>query len=260
MSAVPSPRHAVTRVRREVRRRTLTVAAVEALTPRMRRIRFTSPDLADFVSAAPDDHVKLFLPASAGDGGGVTQACMRDYTPRAFDPERETLTIDFALHEAGPATRWALAARVGDALEIGGPRGSVVVADDFDWYLLIGDETALPAIGRRVEELRAGVPVITVAAVATAAEAQAFETRADWRPAWVARDGGTRDDATLLRAALTDLELPTGDGCVWIAAEARTARSLRGYMIEIRGHPADWVKASGYWLRGEAAVHQAIEG
>ena len=243
-----------------MRRRTLAVAAVDDLTPRLRRIRVTSPDLADFASAAPDDHVKLFLPASAGDGGGSVEACMRDYTPRAFDPGRETLTIDFALHEAGPATRWALAARVGDALEIGGPRGSVVVADDFDWYLLIGDETALPAIGRRVEGLRAGVPVITVAVIGTAAEAQAVETRADWRPAWVARDGGARDDATLLRAALAELRFPAGDGYVWIAAEARTARSLRSYMIETRGHPADWVKASGYWLRGEAAVHQAIEG
>lgn len=31
------------------------------------------------------------------------------------------------------------------------------------------------------------------------------------------------------------------------------ARSLRSYIVEERGHPKDWVKASGYWQRGHAA-------
>ena len=76
---------------------------------------------------------------------------MRDFTPRRFDSKTATLVIDFALHDAGPATRWALGARAGDRLEIGGPKSSKVVPDDFDGYLLVGDESALPAIGRRVE-------------------------------------------------------------------------------------------------------------
>jgi NADPH-dependent ferric siderophore reductase len=54
-----------------------------------------------------------------------------------------TLTIDFAIHLAGPH-QWAAAAKVGDRLDIGGPRGSAVVPDDFDWYLLIGDEARCP--------------------------------------------------------------------------------------------------------------------
>ena len=50
-------------------------------------------------------------------------------------------------HDGGPATSWAKAAVPGDTLEIGGPRGPTIVANDFDWFLLVGDETALPAIG-----------------------------------------------------------------------------------------------------------------
>ncbi len=137
-------RHTTTRIRHELRRRMLTVASTELLTPRMRRFGFTSPDLHDFVSASHDDHVKLFFPAVGNDADG-RQTCMRDFTPRRFDQSLGMLIIDFALHEAGPATRWATAAQIGDTLEIGGPRGSSVVPDDFDWYLLIGDETALPA-------------------------------------------------------------------------------------------------------------------
>src|ERR1700738_5183139 len=94
-------RHAATRIRHEVRRRMLTVFSIELLTPRMRRFGFTSPDLGDFVSAAHDDHIKLFFPGISknGDGG---ETCMRDFTPRRFDRSRRTLFIDFALHEAGP--------------------------------------------------------------------------------------------------------------------------------------------------------------
>jgi NADPH-dependent ferric siderophore reductase len=250
-------RHELTRIRRDPKRRWLQVAAVEPLSSRMRRIRFTSPALADFESAAPDDHIKLFFPEAAGTDDG--KPCMRDFTPRAFDPKTGTLTIDFALHEAGPATSWAAAAEVGQILEIAGPRGSTVVPDDFDWYLLIGDETALPAIGRRVEQLRPGVPVTTVVVVEDSAEIQTFETPADWSAIWVFRDANGVDDAARLRQALAGVELPPGDGFLWIAAEAAAARDLRAYMLEIRGHPRFWARAAGYWKRGEAGAEKVLE-
>ena len=244
-------RHATTRIRHELRRRTLTVSSTELLTPRMRRFGFTSPDLHDFVSAAHDDHIKLFFPATGG------ETAMRDFTPRRFDKSLGMLTIDFALHEAGPATDWATSAQIGDTLQIGGPRGSIVVPDDFDWYLLIGDETALPAIGRRVEELRAGVPVTTFA-LGDAGESHDFPTMAIWTPHWVARNGAS-DDALLLRKALANYTLPPGEGFVWIAAEASVARSVRSHVVEDLGHPRQWTKAAGYWKRGHVEIHEKIE-
>jgi NADPH-dependent ferric siderophore reductase len=247
------PLHDITRMRRETRRRMLTVASVEALTRRMKRIVFTSDSLHDFASAAHDDHVKLFFPAEP-DG----EAPRRDFTPRAFDPAQGTLVIDFALHEAGPATSWAARAKVGDRLEIGGPRGSTIVPDDFDWYLLVGDETALPAIGRRVEELRPGVPVTTIAVVADRAEIQTLAARAALTPIWVLRDAAGADDATSLLAALSGQALPPGDGFIWIGAEASVARALRTYLVAERGHRKDWIKAAGYWKRGEADAHETI--
>ncbi len=191
MAEPATTRHAIERVRREPKRRRLTVESVEALTPKMRRIVLTSPELADFVSLGADDHVKVFAP----DAGTPQGVAMRDYTPRAFDAVRGALTIDFVLHDAGPASDWARRAKPGDPLEIGGPRGSMVVADDFDFYLLVGDETALPSIGRRVESLRAGVPVTTIVLVDGPDEIQTFDTSADWRPIWRFRSGCGRDDA-----------------------------------------------------------------
>jgi NADPH-dependent ferric siderophore reductase len=250
-----APRHHILRVRRETRRRLVSVAATERITPNMLRIHFASPELHDFESLAPDDHVKLFIPNLLGG-----EPDRRDYTPRAFDAARGTLTIDFALHEAGPATAWALAARVGDRVEIGGPRGSMLVADDFDWYLLIGDETALPAIGRWVESRRVGVPVKTIAVIGDETDRQDFSTRADWDATWVSRTGGQIDDAELLLAAVVSCEpLPKGDGYIWIAAEARVARVLRAYLGGTLGHPKAWMKASGYWMRGQADAHVSLD-
>src|SRR5690606_18646134 len=90
---------------------------------------------------------------------------MRDFTPRRYDAARGVLEIDFALHESGPATDWAKQASPGQKLVIGGPRGSFILPLDFDWYLLIGDETALPAIARRLAELPKGSRVVVLAEV-----------------------------------------------------------------------------------------------
>lgn len=248
-------RHAITRVRQEPRRRSLTVTAIRDVTPRMRRIAFTSPDLADFSSPSPDDHVKVFLPDPAVPGGEV----MRDYTPRAFDAAERMLAIDFALHEAGPVSDWARRAAIGDSLVIGGPRGSSVIADDFDSWLLVGDETALPSIGRRIETLRPGVPVTAVMVVEGPEEVQAFSTAADLTPIWLFRRDGRGDDTTLLRSTLAALPPSVGDAYVWIAAEAQTARALRDFVLEERRHPKAWLKAAGYWVRGAAGTSDKMD-
>jgi NADPH-dependent ferric siderophore reductase len=232
-------KHEIVKVRHELRRRRIEVARVEMVTPRMKRITFASPELQGFASPSPDDHVKLFF--SSGNGEPV----MRDYTPRAFDAQAATLVVDFALHERGPATEWARAAQVGDWLEVGGPRGSTMVPDDFDWYLLIGDEAALPSIGRRVEGLRAGVPVRTLVVIEDEGEQQSFATAAGWTGTWLVRDGSA--DERLLISALG--KLPPGDGYVWIGAEGAVARALYSYITDELRHEKAWIKSASYWDR-----------
>jgi NADPH-dependent ferric siderophore reductase len=196
--------HEITRIRHEARRRRLIVSRTSRVTPNMLRLHLVGPDLDGFASPAFDDHIKVFVP---GEDGAVEG---RHYTPRRHDVEAGELAIDFAVHEAGPVTRWALGARPGDAAEIGGPRGSTVVPDDFDWWLMIGDETALPAIGRRLEDLPAGTPVITIVAVAGPEEEQRFETAARHRDVWVHRPLAQANDPQPFLAALAGL--PRGAG------------------------------------------------
>ena len=245
--------HEIIRHRHETRRRRLTVAEKFPITPAMIRVVLEGEELADFISLGADDHVKLFLPADA-----TGRQEKRDYTPRSYDTETRRLALDFAVHEAGPATHWALSAKPGDEIEIGGPRGSAVVSPTFDWWLLVGDETALPAIGRRIEEFSEGVEAISVVAVTSAAEEQTFDTAARHTAHWAHRPAERADDPEALLAVLRDIELPQGDGFVWIAAETTVARAVRAYILDERQHPREWIKAGGYWRKGEADSHAKL--
>ncbi|MFT4256141.1 MAG: siderophore-interacting protein [Pseudoxanthomonas sp.] len=239
--AVPEIR----RVRHEPRRRTLRVLRSERLTPNMQRLTLGGPELRDFASESPDDHIKLFFPQP---GGGEE---MRDYTPRRFDRDKGELVVDFVVHEGGPATAWAKRAKPGDALAVGGPRGSRVIAGPIRRWLFVGDESALPAIGRFVEELPAGDRATLAVSVPGADDAQVLASRAEVSAHWIARDGGDAGDPAPLLRALAALEIP-GDCFVWAAAEAGVARAIRRHLIDERGHPPKWMKIAGYWVRGEA--------
>jgi NADPH-dependent ferric siderophore reductase len=261
------------RVRHETKLRLLQVREVSQISPKMVRIVVGGEALDGFVSAAHDDHVKLFFPHPGEDKPvlptqtpngpiypeGVQRPAARDYTPRRYDAHARTLTIDFVMHGDGPAAAWAAQAKPGSYLGVGGPRGSFVVPDDFDWYVFVGDEAALPAIGRRLEELPEGTPVTVVAEVADPAEEQHFHTHTRVQTHWLHRDGAEPGNHLLLQRALAELPLPAGEGYTWIAAEASVAKALRRFLIDQRGLAKDRVKAAAYWKRGTAAVHETYD-
>jgi NADPH-dependent ferric siderophore reductase len=266
----PTTERTARRIRHETKRRLLEVHDVSRITPKMARIVLGGDELAGFVSAAHDDHVKLFFPRPGQDKPvlptqtpngpvypeGAPQPAARDYTPRRYDVAANTLTIDFVLHGDGPAAAWATQARLGQFLGVGGPRGSFIVPDDFDWYLLAGDETALPAIGRRLEELPATTRALVVVEVADAGEEQRFNTRARLETRWLHRNGAEPGARSPLQEAIAELKLPSGEGYAWVAAEAAAAKALRRHLVDERGLRKDRVKAAAYWKQGAVAVHE----
>ena len=60
------------------------------------------------------------------------------------------------------------------------------------------------------------------------------------------------DEPATLLDVVRALDLPEGKGFVWIAAEAQVARTLKQHFLKERGHPAQHLKAAGYWVRGDA--------
>lgn len=239
-------RSRVERVRHELKRRDLEVVRVETISPHFRSVTFSGESLADFVSASFDDHLKFMLDA---DGEAPVR---RDYTPRRYSQQARELTIEFALHGDGPAADWAAQAQVGQRVTVGGPRGSFIIPTDYDWHLLIGDETAIPAVARRLEELPAGAQVLVVLHAADIADRRTFETAAKLSVQWV-----SSSDA--LVAAVRQLALPAGEGYAWCAGEAATTAELRRILIEEKGHDRHAIRAAAYWKRGAIAHHQNIE-
>lgn len=235
----------VQRVRHELKVRDLEVARVEDLTPHVRAVTLAGPDLAGFSSASFDDHVKLML-----DLGGA-EPVRRDYTPRHHDAMAGELTLEFALHGEGPAARWAAQAAPGQRVRVGGPRGSFIVPVDYDWHVLVGDESALPAIARRLEELPAGSRVSVIAQVADPADRRELRTAAALDLAWVA-------DAAACLAAVRALVLPAGEGYVWCAGEAAEVAVLRRVFVEDKGHDRHAIRAAAYWKRGAVAHHENL--
>lgn len=258
---------AVQRVRNPVKLRSVQVQQVHRASPHLVRIRFAGDSLHDFASASFDDHIKfmlppdprepLVLPVPGPDGlalpHGALRPVMRDYTPRWFDPAAGLLDIEFALHGDGFAAAWAAQAQPGQQAGVGGPRGSFVVPTGFDWHLLAGDETALPAIARRLEELPPGTRALVIAETADPADRRVLQSRAQLQVQWLtdAVDGG-------LAAAVQQLRLPAGEGYAWAAGEAAAMAATRRVLVDGLGLSKDRVRAAAYWKRGASAHHENL--
>lgn len=268
-TATSTPDFIPQRVRHPLRFRVLDVHRVERITPNLQRVTLGGAALEGFTSPGFDDHLKLFLPdpvtgalvlPAAGPDGPIwpegAKPVMRDYTPRHFDAQALTLDIDFALHTAGPATQWAMQARPGQQVGIGGPKGSFIVPTGFDWHLLAGDSTALPAISRRLQELPRHARAEVLIEVETPEDHIALDSQAEVEVTWLHRNG-TADGGMPLLDALRDMRMPTGFFHAWIGCESAQAKALRAYLVqECRANPA-WIRASGYWRRGSAATHDS---
>lgn len=255
MTDLIDPSQSIHRVMHEIKRRRLEVLRVVDLTPRMRRITLGGPELAGFVSLGTDDHVKLLFPQNAAEqqaletlvlGPGKSDGpmpAMRDYTPRRYDLDTLELDIDFVLHGDGPASTWAEQAQPGQFLHIGGPRGSMIVPDIFDSYLLIGDETALPAIARRLEGLAANRRALVIVEVENGKEQQVLQSAAQVNVIWVLREGGKDHLLTTVR----QIQVPGGSLYAWVATESKTSRRIRRVLLDEHGLDDQYVKAVGYW-------------
>jgi NADPH-dependent ferric siderophore reductase len=171
----------------------------------------------------------------------------RNYTVRRHRPEREELDVDVVLHDPpGPACEGAAAARVGDAVGFAGPRVDFRPREDAEWLLLVGDETALPAIAAILEADRRAHAVVELPDPSAATP---LPPGAGDRVRWVSRDGAPAATTTHLAEAVRALDLPPGPGQAWGAAESRIARGLREVLRDERGMPRSHATVKGYWLR-----------
>ncbi|WIK63926.1 siderophore-interacting protein [Gleimia hominis] len=227
---------------------TLSTRAVSDLSQNFRRISFTSPRLDQLEPHQPfDQRIKLIFPPSSGQlpkmktqdwyqawlGLDETErGWMRTYSIRELtkDAGHLVLTVDFVLHgkadgeESGPASRWAQDAQVGDEVigvfpTAGAQSGGIEFAPaDAEQILLVGDETAAPAIARILEDLAAGNDTqrtmrgAALIEVPTAADELHINSPEGVQVHWLPRNGGEYGSSLL--PALEEIVAPSESGTV----------------------------------------------
>lgn len=170
-----------------IRIRELTLLRRELVTPLMLRVTLGGPEHVGFESHIADEHIKLIFPdPETGELNVPTQngdvidwprplPPTRDYTVRRYDPGAGEVDIDVVVHTVGLASTWAQQAPIGSRIPVAGPPRGIHIPDEFTWQAYFGDETALPAIARRVAELPRSTRGYAVIEVQNAAEEQPLD-------------------------------------------------------------------------------------
>ncbi|MCO5399281.1 siderophore-interacting protein [Ralstonia soli] len=241
--------------------RRVRVRAIHTLSPRMRRVVFTGAtgtDLTDLADAPPGAAIKLMFPH---DAAGPGRTLGRAYTIRRYDAARGELDIDFVVHDEtpaaqhGPAARWLEHAAPGDELEFAGPKRGFRADPAAPWTLLIGDETALPAIFAILESLPEHAQVCTYIAIGDARAQLPLEGALAAHPSsrtitihWVESD--TAHAGTMMVDALSTQPMPAGTPQVFLAGEASLLKHVRALLEGAWQIPHDAIDAKGYWTAG----------
>jgi NADPH-dependent ferric siderophore reductase len=257
--------------------RELEVCRVVEITPGMRRVTLTGAQLGPFMSngfAQPefrssgfDDDLRLVFPYPGDDApvlpiqkdGNIEspkdrRPLAKSYTVRRWDPDAQEVDVDFVRHGTGVATTWALRCRAGDRVHAAGPARSALMPVGLDWLLIVGDETALPAIGRLLESAPAGLRAQVLIEVAEAAHEQDLKTEADATITWLHRNGAAPGTTTLLADAVRSAEWWPGEVFAWVAGETMSIKPIRRFLKEERQLPKENIEVTGYWRRGEVVT------
>lgn len=286
------------------------VARITDLTPSFRRFTFTGDDLDEYGDPGFDQRIKVVFPRHGvsldtmptGDDWYVQwreqepeeRHPFRTYTTRAVRNELSEVDVDMVSHEvSGPASAWIRDARIGDEVMIAAPtihHGGAHLGVDFvppahtEQFLLVGDETAAPAIAVILEQLPAEARGIVVLEVPDDRDAAYLPAHPGFRVYAAGRGEGERHEH-LLRVveAHAGVLCPDGRGAeveevdieagllwevprsakggaalksaplyAWIAGEAGVVKQLRRHLVRDVGVDRRAVAFMGYWRLGRA--------
>ncbi|GAA2703052.1 siderophore-interacting protein [Actinoplanes palleronii] len=286
----------------------VTVARIARLSPSFLRVTFTGDDLDKFADNGFDQRCKLLLPlADCGldhlpmgqdwysEWRGLPaerQNPIRTYTVRRVRAHLNEVDVDMVLHGvSGPASRWAVeagpgstACLLGPNAEFAGPSGGIDFHPPVDTnrILLVGDETAVPAIASILAGLPAGMCGEALLEVPESGDHLTLEAPAGVRITWLPRDGAGHgvklipavqaaaahllgDAAGATCADLEDVDVDAGllwevpDGTAatdgfyaWLAGEAAVIKTLRRHLVGTCGVDRRAVAFMGYWRLGRA--------
>ncbi|WP_406080841.1 siderophore-interacting protein [Micromonospora sp. NBC_00858] len=239
------------------------VVANRPLTPHLRRITLTGMEIDRFGYGGPDQLARIFLTAPGAElhlpdseqwwpalqaMPAELRPVVRNYTVRRLDAGRRELDIDFVLHgDGGPASAWARRAAPGDPIGVLSDGSDYAPPVDTEWQLLIGDETAMPAITAAVEALPPGTRAIALIEVGSTEHEIEVRTPAGVTLTWLHRGGTPAGGSAVVIRTLRELALPAGTPYAFVAGESAMVTTVRRHLCTERGMAKDRVYFCGYW-------------
>lgn len=262
MSSLPATTSATKKSRPQV---TLAVLRREELSAHMVRIVAGGPGFADYVNNDfVDRYVKIVFPQPGVDYPqpmdlwAIRETMPREqwpytrtYTVRSVDTAAGELAIDFVVHgDEGLAGPWAAQAKPGDSLIFTGPGGAYNPDPAADWYLLAGDEAALPAMAAVIESLPRHSRGLAFIEVGSEADVQEITAPDRLELVWLQRGGVPAGESDQLVEAVRNAAWPDGRVNVFAHGERGYMKGLRDVLFRERGLDRSQVSLSGYWAKG----------
>lgn len=239
------------------------------------RVTVGGPDLNDFTQMGHDQWFRLFLqreeqeklclPTAPDDWypqylamNDDARPRVRSYTVRGFRPARAAvygddaeLDIDFVAHgDSGQASAWAETATPGAPVGFLDEGVMYQAPPHTDQVLLVGDESALPAMAG---VLRSASPELRGAAyleVPYTEDIQDLDVPGGVAVHWLPRNGSQTTNGALAIEAVRNAELPQTGLYAFIAGEQDLATGVRRHLVRERGIAKSDITFTGYWRMG----------
>jgi NADPH-dependent ferric siderophore reductase len=230
----------------------LTVVHSEQVTENMQRIVLHSDSLVDFPQDCAGNYIKLLFNNSGGTDLSMLaedqHPIKRTYSIRRFSPSLRTIEIDFVRHsnenlQCGFASRWAINVNLGETINIYGPGTMNAIVTDTDWFFMVADMTALPALSAQVSKLPQNAKGYAVIKVLTTKDIQPLETPANLHVIWLTKEQS-------LAKKVQSLPWLAGTVSVWSACEFDSMRVLRDYFRNEKDVQRENIYISSYWKQG----------
>ncbi len=223
--------------------RELTLLRKLQITPNMLRVTLGGEGIVSFPKDQESAYVKLMFPKA-----GSPKPILRTYTVRAQRPDE--IDIDFVIHEdGGPASTWAINAQTGDQIMVGGPGPKKLVDKSADWFLIVGDMTALPAISVNLEQLPDDARGYAVIEVISEQDIQDLRVPENVEIHWLINPLPGERDSVLLEKVQQLIWLE-GRPSVWCASELSSMRRLRDHFRNQAELEKTDLYISSYWKLG----------
>jgi NADPH-dependent ferric siderophore reductase len=260
----------------------LTVLRTERLSAHWIRVTLGGGEIEKFRPMGFDQWFRLFLPIG-GDAGlervpakankmfgylkflripDGERPVMRNYTVRAYRPASgeaaAEIDVDFVLHgsaadgTAGPASRWAETCLPGEHVLIIDEGLTFNPQRGTDRVLLVGDETALPAIASISASLPEDATGTAIVEVPSEEDAQEFAHPSGLEVVWIVRPHDVAP-GTLALETLGRTALPDAPFHAYAAGEQALASGARKHLVGERGVDKNAVSFCGYWKIGAAS-------